>query len=194
MSVRGKRAHSNSRQPLAPPPENSRAPAGALESPVDGGAPPEADAAALIAADRDGAYWEARERQARAREAAAHWDNVARIIARRHDPAVPPAEPSGLSDREDSPRLTSAALPEVGQVEELERILNAKMQQFRLQFFGVAAEHGPSILSERAVQAPNLAEAIRTATEAEWPARAIGLRLVDCEGRELFERLRADRR
>jgi hypothetical protein len=34
------------------------------------------------------------------------------------------------------------------------------------------------------------AEAIRAAREAQWPPKAVGFRLIDTEGREVFEQLR----
>jgi hypothetical protein len=79
-------------------------------------------------------------------------------------------------------------------VEELERLLAVKPQLFRLQFFGVATERGPLVLTESDLDASDASDAIRMAAQAQWPARAIGLRVLDREGREIFERLRADRR
>lgn len=35
--------------------------------------------------------------------------------------------------------------------------------------------------------------AIRAAREGQWPENAIGFRLIDAEGREVFEELRAER-
>jgi hypothetical protein len=94
------------------------------------------------------------------------------------------------SKRDGSPDLFS----EVDPLDELDRILAARPQRFRLQFFAVAADRGPAIVAETEIQAADASDAIRAAVEANWPARAIGLRVLDLEGREIFERLRADRR
>jgi hypothetical protein len=83
---------------------------------------------------------------------------------------------------------------EVDPLEELERILASGPQPFRLQFFAGARALGPAIVAEAEIRAADASDAIRAAVEADWPARAIGLRVLDREGREIFERLRADRR
>jgi hypothetical protein len=70
----------------------------------------------------------------------------------------------------------------------------AQPQQFRLQFYGVATDRGPAILLETPIQAGDASAAIHAAAQAAWPANAIGLRIVDREGREVFDRLKADRR
>ena len=79
-------------------------------------------------------------------------------------------------------------------MEELERILAVRPQRFRLQFFGVGSDHGPAVLTETEIQAADASGAIRDAVMANWPPRAVGLRLLDLEGREIFERLKADLR
>jgi hypothetical protein len=157
---------------------------------------PEADADALIAAFRVRALPEAsrRQRQARARESAGQWSYVAKIIARRGG-RQPCAEPSTLTaidaDRESSP--APGPFAEVRPLEELERILDARPQNFRLQFFSVATERGPTIVAETEIRAADATGAIREAADAHWPAQAIGLRVLDREGREIFEQLKADR-
>jgi hypothetical protein len=89
---------------------------------------------------------------------------------------------------------TAARFFEVDPVGELERILAVRPQRFRLQFFGARADHGPAVLTETEIQAPDASGAIRDAIAANWPPRAVGLRLLDLEGREIFERLKADLR
>jgi hypothetical protein len=88
----------------------------------------------------------------------------------------------------------SGSFSEVDPLEELERILASGTRPFRLQFFAVAGERGATIVAESEIPAADASDAIRVAVEADWPARAIGLRVIDREGREIFERLRADRR
>lgn len=79
-------------------------------------------------------------------------------------------------------------------MDELERILNARPQPFRLQFFAAAGDHGPNIVAETVISARDASGAIRAAADEPWPAQAIGLRILDPEGAEIFEQMRADRR
>ena len=89
---------------------------------------------------------------------------------------------------------SSGPSSEIDPLDELERILAARPERFRLQFFAVAGDQGPSVVAESEIQAADVSAAIRAAAEAEWPARAIGLRILDREGYEIYERLKADRR
>src|SRR5262249_14123888 len=123
---------------------------------------PQTDAERLIATFRVRAYSEARQRQraAAAPETASHWGRVANLIARRTQ---------GLHDDETGTELDAQAAarrrelgvrPAVGFFEvdplaELERILAARPQCFRLQFFGLGADLGPIVLSESEIQAAN---------------------------------------
>ncbi len=164
---------------------------------------PLADADQLIATFRVRAYSEARQRQRRAAapEAAAHWGQVANLITRRT------SEPRGdeLSTRTERDAHVARRARELGvrpavrffevdPLDELERILAVRPQCFRLQFFGVGADHGPAVLTETEIQAADSSAAIREAGLTNWPPRAVGLRLFDLEGREIFERLKADLR
>ncbi len=194
MSVRGKRTYSRPRRPAASF-ASARAPEPAVVR-LDDAHALEADADALMAAFQRRAYSEARRRQREARgvDTAAHWEWVAGLVARRIG-APPAAGPStrnaGIaSARDRSPHPYS----EVDPLDELERILAARPQRFRLQFFTVASESGPAILAETEIEAADASSAIRAAADADWPPRAIGLRVIDREGREIFERLKADRR
>ncbi len=98
-----------------------------------------------------------------------------------------------MTDREASPARSPGLFSEVRQLEELERILNAKPRPFRLQFFAVAGDHGPTVVAESDIRASDASDAIRAAAEAPLPPRAIGVRVLDREGREIFEQLKADR-
>ena len=197
MTVRERRSYLRIRRPMTP----LKARVG--EAAVDSGETPESDANRLIASFRLRAYSEARrrQRQAGSSEAAAHWSQVSNLIARRA------SEPRGdeLSTRTKLDANAAGrgealgARPpvrffEVDPLDELERILAARPQRFRLQFFGVGADHGPAVLTETEIQAADASSAIREATAANWPPRAVGLRLLDLEGREIFERLKADLR
>jgi hypothetical protein len=197
MSTRGRPSHSQIRRLRAPP---SKARAAAEVHSVK---TPLADADQLIASFRVRAYSEARRRQreAGASEAAAHWSQVSNLIARRvGEPGGDESPARTELDREvaDSGATlggrTAARFFEVDPVGELERILTVRPQRFRLQFFGAGADHGPAVLSETEIQAADTSGAIRDAIAANWPPRAVGLRLLDLEGREIFERLKADLR
>lgn len=193
--IRARRSHSHIRR-LMTPLAGTRATGAAVESAET----PEADANRLIASFRLRAYSEARrrQRQAGASEAAVHWREVAALIARRtrewRDESSARTEADadlgrgGESLRSPRPLRFFEADP----LDELERVLAVKPQRFRLQFFGVAADHGPAVLAETEIQASDASAAIREAVEANWPVRAVGLRILDFEGREIFERLKAD--
>ena len=179
------------------PPTKARAPAVAVESAET----PEADANQLIASFRLRAYSEARRRQRRAQasQAAAHWSQVASLIAQRtgerqdaNSRTECGVDHAGGNERLRTPR--HFRFFEADPVDELERVLAVKPQRFRLQFFGVGADLGPAVLTETEIQATDASGAIRAAAEAAWPPRAAGLRVLDLEGREIFERLKADLR
>ncbi len=179
------------------PPTKARAPAVAVESAET----PEADANQLIASFRLRAYLEARRRQrgAQASQAAAHWSQVASLIAQRtgerqdaNSRTECGVDHAGGNERLRTPR--HFRFFEADPVDELERVLAVKPQRFRLQFFGVGTDLGPAVLTETEIQATDASGAIRAAAEATWPPRAAGLRVLDLEGREIFERLKADLR
>jgi hypothetical protein len=197
MSTRGRPSHSQIRRLRAPPPKACAA------AEVHSAKTPLADADQLIASFRVRAYSEARRRQreAGASEAAAHWSQVSNLIARRvGEPGgdESPARTELDGEIADSGATlgvrTAARFFEVDPVGELERILAVRPQRFRLQFFGAGADHGPAVLTETEIQATDASGAIRDAIAANWPPRAVGLRLLDLEGREIFERLKADLR
>ena len=110
----------------------------------------EADANRLIASFRLRAYSEARrrQRQAQATPAAAHWAEVARLIAQRRGESRE-AKPPSRQERDVALAGARETLPaprpirffEVDPLDELERVLALKPQRFRLQFFGV----GPNL-------------------------------------------------
>jgi len=71
---------------------------------------------------------------------------------------------------------------------ELARIVaeNSTRPSFRLQFLGLAANRGASVLKEVDLRASDASEAVREAARLDWPPRALGFRLIDREGREIF--------
>ncbi|MDE3230457.1 MAG: hypothetical protein KGO05_11295, partial [Chloroflexota bacterium] len=70
----------------------------------------------------------------------------------------------------------------------------AKPPQFRLLFVGVARGRGLSVLKVVELQVSDVSSAIVAAAKFEMPPHALGLRILDREGREVFERHKADRR
>ena len=197
MSIRGRRPHSQVRR-LMTPPASARAAAD-----VEIAETPPADAERLITTFRVRAYSEARLRQRRAAapEAAAHWGQVANLIARRTS-ELRGGEPSTRTELDARVARRARELGvrpavgffEVDPLDELERVLAVRLQRFRLQFFGLGADLGPAVLTETEIQASDASAAIREAVETNWPPRAVRLRLLDLEGREIFERLKADLR
>jgi hypothetical protein len=197
MSIRGRRSHSPVRR-LITLPASARPTADAERAET-----PLIDADRLIASFRLRAYAEARQRQRRAAApgAAAHWGQVANLIARRtSEPRGD--EPSIRTELDANAASGGGAVGvrpavrffEVDPLEELERVLAVRSQRFRLQFFGAGADLGPIVLTETEIQAADASVAIREAATTSWPPRAVGLRLLDLEGREIFERLKADLR
>ena len=196
MSIRGRRPHSFVRRLMTPPASARAVDAETAETPL-------ADADQLMATFRVRAYSEARQRQRRAAapEAVAHWGLVANLIAGRADGS----RTDELSTRTELDAHAARRGRELGvrpavrffevdPLDELERVLAVRPQRFRLQFFGLGADHGPAVLAETEIQASDASGAIREAVTANWPPRAVGLRLLDLEGREIFERLKADLR
>ena len=197
MSIRGRRSHSHVRR-LMTPHVGVRA---AVD--VETAETPLADADRLIASFRLRAYSEARQRQRRAPapEAAAHWGQVANLITQRTSElrsddwsTQPELDANVARGGRDVGARPHVRFFEVDPLDELERVLALRLQRFRLQFFGVGADHGPAVLTETEIQAADASAAIREAAAANWPPRAVGLRLFDLEGREIFERLKADLR
>jgi hypothetical protein len=66
------------------------------------------------------------------------------------------------------------------------------MTAYRLQFLSEPTAQGATVLIETTV-AGSVDAAIRHAAEAEWPPGATALRLVDLDGRVVYERTRVDR-
>jgi hypothetical protein len=62
----------------------------------------------------------------------------------------------------------------------------------RLQFLGRPTAQGTAVLIETTI-AGNVDAAIRHAAEVEWPPGATALRLIDLDGREVYERTKVER-
>ena len=76
-------------------------------------------------------------------------------------------------------------------IDELKGILALK--PFRVQLISVAADRGPSIVTEAEIQASDASAAIVAAAKIAMPPRTIGLRILDSEGHEVFSRRKGDR-
>jgi len=159
----------------------------------------EAEAEALIRNLGDWAYSEARRREHEASSdaIAKDWSRVALAVARKTGKRVGLDAGTRVStDADFSPRENEAASIEPSQhaktdpIEELARIVveNSTRPSFRLQFLGLAANRGASILKEVDLRASDASEAIREAARLDWPPRALGFRLIDREGQEVFGR------
>jgi hypothetical protein len=64
---------------------------------------------------------------------------------------------------------------------------------YRLQYLGAPTGHGAPVLGEASAHAANMEAAIREPLDARWLPGAYSLRLVDLDGREVYERSRIDR-
>ncbi|MBV8112836.1 MAG: hypothetical protein JO012_24090 [Hyphomicrobiales bacterium] len=64
--------------------------------------------------------------------------------------------------------------------------------KFLLQFLGETTDHSSIVLEEKEVRAANASSAVQEITNVEWPTRAISLRLIDADGRPVYERWRTD--
>ena len=163
----------------------------------------EAEAAALVRDLGEAALSEARRREdeASSNEIARDWalvaGAVARLVGRRKevDPLARLAMNAILvPDREDAATRKARPLSERGPAEEEMRVPAVGMHLFRIHFLGAAPDRGPPTLTEVEIEAADVSAAIVAAAKIAWPPRTIGLRILDGEGREVFERRKADRR
>ena len=163
----------------------------------------DAEAEALIRDLGDLAYSEARQRESEASSdaIAKDWGRVALEVARRMEKHVGIETSAGTAnnailapDRESAPARKPRPDSKLGPVDQPKPTLAAKRQRFRVQFLGAAADRGPAILTEVEIQAADVSDAIVAVANTPWPPQTIGLRILDREGREVFERKRADRR
>ena len=157
-----------------------------------------AEAAALISDLGDGAYSEARRRarEASSDETEREWNRVALAIARKTgrqvglDTATRMAAESDFSSTEDATEPRSEPLEDIDPLDELMRIVSETPARppYRIQFVGGEGERGRSILKEVRLNASDPSEAVREASRLRWPPRAIGFRLIDADGQEVFGR------
>jgi hypothetical protein len=66
------------------------------------------------------------------------------------------------------------------------------MRRFRLQFLGGATDSAAIVLDEKEVRSADVSAAVQEIADIVWPTHAIGLRLIDLDGRVVYEESRAD--
>jgi hypothetical protein len=162
----------------------------------------EAEAEELIRLLGGDAYGEARWREqvASSRAMAQEWNLIALAIGRQAGRRLGLNVSTRMAmnavfapDREPTERKPPRSHSELAPSDELKRILTAKPQPFRIQFMGAALDRGLSILGEVEVQALDVSAAIVAAANLAFPPKTVALRILDREGREVFERHKADR-
>jgi hypothetical protein len=160
----------------------------------------EAEAEALIRDLGLDAYSEARRRERASGEegTAEDWRRVALGIARKTGKRIGFDTSSRMAmnvvfapDRPARVRVPRS-LPQIEPVEELERILSAPLQPFRIQFIGAGQSGTTVLLKEVEIEASGVSAAIVAAANEAWPIKTTRLRILDREGREVFDRQRAD--
>jgi hypothetical protein len=67
--------------------------------------------------------------------------------------------------------------------------MTPRAKTFRIRYFGRAGTLNDVEIAKR-----DLTAAILAAREAQWPPNAIGFRLIDIDGREVFEQLKSELR
>ncbi len=158
----------------------------------------EAEADALIRSLGMAAYSAARRREHEASSdaLAKYWNRVALAVAHKTGKRIGLDTSTRMAmnaifapDREPA----AARKPQLSQGDELKRVLAPRLQPFRVQFVGAAADRGPTTLNEVEVQAADVPAAIIAAANLPWSPRTIELRILDREGREVFSRHRAER-
>ncbi len=89
----------------------------------------------------------------------------------------------------------SVSIPDPSRLNERVREISAAAgpEQYRLLLVSGGTARHPVVLKEIGIPAADVPEAIRLAFHVEWPPAAIGLVLMDDEGREVFGRDNADR-
>jgi len=73
------------------------------------------------------------------------------------------------------------------------RTLEPRPQRFLLRFFADPAGKVADLIREIELEAIDASSAIAASASTPWPPRARALRILDGDGREIFERLKADR-
>ena len=87
-----------------------------------------------------------------------------------------------------------ASFLDEGQIDETRSAAcDEALTRFRLQFLAVADDRTLQVVKENEVRARDAPQAIRQAVQIEWPPQAIGFKLIDQDGHEVFGRQNGDR-
>jgi hypothetical protein len=157
----------------------------------------DAEAEELIREFCDDAYLEAirRENEASSDAIAEDWSRVALAVAHKLKTSteVDPTTRIAMNalfvpDRKSAAMRLPRGHSGRSRVDEPKRTLSAKPQQFRIQFVCAAVDRGAPTLKEVPIEAADVSAAIVTAARTPWPDRTIALRIMDCDGREVFAR------
>lgn len=68
------------------------------------------------------------------------------------------------------------------------------MRRFRLQFLANTTDRAAIVLDEREIRSAVVSAAVQEIADIAWPTHAVGLRLLDLDGRVVHEESRADLR
>ena len=124
------------------------------------------------------------------------WTRVALAIARKTgrqvglDTATRMAAESDFSGAENTSEAGGETPEGVDPLDELARILSETPPRppYRIQFVGGGEKRGKSILKEVGLRGSDPSEAACEASRLRWPPGAIGFRLIDRYGEEVFGR------
>lgn len=161
------------------------------------------EAEALIYEFGGAAHSEARQREHEASSPgiAKDWNRVALAVAQKTGKQVGLDTSTRMAMNADfstdgggNPQPKPRDYSEIRPIEELNRILGAKPAPFRVLFVGDAPNRGMSVLREVDLQVSDSSMAIVAAAKLEWPPQTVGLRIIDREGREVFERHRTEQK
>jgi hypothetical protein len=159
----------------------------------------EDEAGELIRLLGDDAYAEARRREHTASSSATarEWNLIALAIASQTgkriglDLSIRMAMNAVFAPDREPDRWTPRPSAELDPVDELERIVAAKSQLFRIRFL-CAAPTGLSLLNEVEIAATSVSDAIVSAARFTFPPKTVAVRILDHGGQIVFERQKAD--
>lgn len=70
--------------------------------------------------------------------------------------------------------------------------LEPRRQRFRLRYVRAEGDRGEEVVGEVDLEALDVSAAIRASASFPWPPGAVALHIVDRDGQEVFEQLKAD--
>jgi hypothetical protein len=97
------------------------------------------------------------------------------------------------------PTVETAACPTAITIQGLAPVTAASLigiekmlQRLRLQFLGRTEDRDAIVLDEKEIRSADISAAVWEIADIVWPKHAIGLRLIDVDGRVIHEQSRAD--